>query len=190
MHTGTHTTYFKRRDSFSECRQTPLLPASASSCSWWCPCIHHTQLSSPVCVSCKSTVVCRNRVCMYIWRPPEEPLVLVVGLSSLAQGDSALVASTILLGPDRLRSQSTANLHLQVHPSAVVRRCCRCVRQTVQLHRCAAFRYLLVEPSVTQNIQALASLFSVRATQVYRAPSHRQIQCHRGILYRIKAHLH
>ena len=110
MHIGTHTTQFKRRDSFSECRQTPLLAASASLCSWWCHCIHHTQLSSPVCVSCKSTFVCRNRVCMYIWRPPEEPLVLVVGLSLLAQGDSTLVASTILLGPDRLLSQSTATL--------------------------------------------------------------------------------
>ena len=162
MHIGTHTTQFKRRDSFSGCRQTPLLAASASSCSWWCPCIHHTQLSSPVCVSCKSTFVCRNRVCMYIWRPPEEPLVLVVGLSLLAQGDSALVASTILLGPDRLLSQSTATLANT--PSAVVRRCCPCGRQTVQLHSCAAFRYLLVEPSVTQNIQALASLFSVQAT--------------------------
>ena len=110
MHIGTHTTQFKGRDSLSECRQTPLLAASASSCSWWCPCIHHTQLSSPVCVSCKSTFVCRNRVCMYIWRPPEEPLVLVVGLSLLAQGDSALVASTILLGPDRLLFQSTDTL--------------------------------------------------------------------------------
>ena len=36
--------------------------------------------------------------------------MLVVGLSLLAQGDSALVASTILLGPDRLLSQSTATL--------------------------------------------------------------------------------
>ena len=85
--------------------------------AWWCPCIHHTQLSSPVCVSCKSTFVCRNRVCMYIWRPPEEPLVLVVGLSLLAQGDSALVASTILLGPDRLLSQySTATATLANTP--------------------------------------------------------------------------
>ena len=33
--------------------------------------------------------------------------MLVVGLSLLAQGDSALVASTIILGPDRLLSQST-----------------------------------------------------------------------------------
>ena len=37
-------------------------------------------------------------------------------------------------------------LQLQIHPSAVVRRCCRRRRQTVQLHSCAAFRYLLVEP--------------------------------------------
>ena len=29
MHIGMHTTQFKRRDSFSECRQTPLLTASA-----------------------------------------------------------------------------------------------------------------------------------------------------------------
>ena len=36
--------------------------------------------------------------------------MLVVGLSLLAQGDSALVASTILLGPDRLLSPSTATL--------------------------------------------------------------------------------
>ena len=36
--------------------------------------------------------------------------MLVVGLSLLAQGDSALVESTILLGPDRLLSQSTATL--------------------------------------------------------------------------------
>ena len=36
--------------------------------------------------------------------------MLVVGLSLLAQGDSALVASTILLGPDRLLSKSTATL--------------------------------------------------------------------------------
>ena len=93
----------------------------------------------------------------------DEPLVLVVDSdSSLAQGDSAVVASTILLGPDRLLSPSTAILANT--PSAVVRRCCRCGRQTVQLHSCAAFRYLLVEPSVTQSIQALASLFSVRAT--------------------------
>ena len=34
----------------------------------------------------------------------------MVGLSLLSEGDSALVASTILLGPDRLLSQSTATL--------------------------------------------------------------------------------
>ena len=33
--------------------------------------------------------------------------MLVVGLSLLAQGDSALLASPILLGPDRFLSQST-----------------------------------------------------------------------------------
>ena len=36
--------------------------------------------------------------------------MLVVGLSLLAQSDSALVARTIILGPDRLLSQSTATL--------------------------------------------------------------------------------
>ena len=36
--------------------------------------------------------------------------MLVVGLSFLVQGDSALVASPILLGPDRLLSPSTAAL--------------------------------------------------------------------------------
>ena len=36
--------------------------------------------------------------------------MLVVGLLLLDQGDSALVASTVLLGPDRLLSQSTATL--------------------------------------------------------------------------------
>ena len=36
--------------------------------------------------------------------------MLVVGLSLLAQGDSALVASTVLLGPDRLLSQTPATL--------------------------------------------------------------------------------
>ena len=35
---------------------------------------------------------------------------MVVGWSFLVQGDSALVASTIVLGPDRLLSPSTAAL--------------------------------------------------------------------------------
>ena len=88
--------------------------------------------------------------------------MLVVGQSFLAQGDSALVASTIILGPHRPFPHPL--LHLQIHPSAVVRRCCRGGRQTVQLHSCAVFRHLLVEPSVTLSIQALASLCSVQAT--------------------------
>ena len=37
-------------------------------------------------------------------------MLVVDSDSSLAQGDSALVASTILLGPDRLLSPSTAKL--------------------------------------------------------------------------------
>ena len=42
--------------------------------------------------------------------------MLVVDLSLLAQGDSALVASTILLGPDRLLSQYTATATLANTP--------------------------------------------------------------------------
>ena len=102
---------------------------------------------------------------------------------------------SVIIGSRRFRTRSQHHsfgsrsspfpIHCYTCKYTRVRRCCRCGRQTAQLHSCAAFRYLLVEPSVTQNTQALASLFSVRDTQVYRAPSHRQIQCHRGILYRI-----
>ena len=162
MHIGTHTTQFKRRDSFSESSNSsvgsigefvqlvmPLHPPHATQQSSLCFLQEHLRVSQ----SCLHVHLTTSR------------------RASGAGGRS------VILGSRRFRTRSQHHsvwvqivsfpyplLHLQIHPSAVVRRCCRCGRQTVQLHSCAAFRHLLVEPSVTQNIQALASLFSVRAT--------------------------
>ena len=93
--------------------------------------------------------------------------MLVAGLSFLAQGDSAHLASPIILGPYRHPSPSTATL-VNI-PSAMVlgRVLLFAGRQTVQLHSCAALRHLLVEASVPQSIQALASLCSVQGGECH-----------------------
>ena len=86
--------------------------------------------------------------------------MLVVGLSLLAQGDSALVASTILLGPDRLLSPSSAAL------ANTPERCGKTLLPMWEAD-CAAAQlccFLIPSRGTVGNAKHPGSLFSVRAT--------------------------
>ena len=118
----------------------------ASSCSWY-PCIHAraTENSSPRFLQFKGTFV-------FLQLDGAVPDDLQQSLSS-RRFHTRSHCSPILLGPDRLLSTSKSD---------VVKRGCRGGRQTMQLHSCVSFPYLLVEPSVPQSTKALVNLSSVQ----------------------------